>query len=686
MSVKVSTKQFYIDLFRKNGFNCFAIPIYPDETPNQQKKAGDKRYKAQGQTKPNQIISENENYAILPTKEGRNCIVDLDDKKKYRTFAKNMIKEGYMVIETPNGWHIPVINLGNFATKIELYDFSVQKTKIIEIQGWLHYVIGVGSSIVDKETKKILKYVNKGTDKIWNARGIPFDDFVDSICQNCEVEFPKENNSSYKHLRDQFSKGKTPTEKQSNNFYHESARQCLHDELTRDEAIDKIKENYENWKLSDNFSGRSWNNVEYKINEVYDNPDKFKIKVGHPKGGNSDIDRTKIAKTLIEDREFYSNKETHEVFENKSGFLEKINHTLKVELIEQYGELEKPDYDSILFKMESLAEDYPKTNKDLIVFQNGVYDITKHCLVDTDEIADMGFRNYRYLKPTKANEPKQFMNFFKDYSKHEHSRIKMGLRSIFSGHLDSRISTIIGKNRVGKTSIVNIVKESMGNEYAMSVELDVFLKDRATQSKIKGKRLVIFQDLSDIWEDFARLKVLTGESSLMIREFGKEADQNPNKVKFFITGNQIPSIKKSQKDSMYSARLSLIHNTRTEKYEEDERFEDRIIEAEAEKIISWIINLPDSECKYEDSATVRMEWEKSANPEVEWLKEHYEDSTNFDDKMTVKRLVDEFREFSGIDRDNEMFAESMRPLGYVIHYGVIKNIVTRTKPTMKLEQ
>lgn len=684
MIVENSTKQFYIELFRKNGFNCFPIPIYPDDTPNQQKKAADGRYGKQGSTKKNQIISKEENYAILPTKEGKNCIIDFDDKEKYRPFAESMIKDGYMVIESPNGWHIPVINLGNYATKIDLFDLSIKDTKIIEIQGWLHYVIGAGSVIVDKKTKKVLEYKNLGSDKIWDAKGISYDDFVDGICKNCEVELPKlSNTGSYKYLREQFKKDKTPTENQSNNFYHEAAKQCLHDKLTRDEAIRKIRENYESWKTTKFFSGRSWSNIEYKINEVYDNPEKFKISSGRPKGSGTEIDRTEIATELIKNREFYSNKITHEIFENKDGFLELINHTLKTELVDKNGQMEKSDYDSILFKMESLATDIPQTNKDLIVFPNGKFDITKHCLVESDDIADMGFRNYKYLKPTKENEPTEFLKFFNDYEKIEHPRLKMGLRSIFSGHLDSRITAILGKSRVGKTAMISIICKIMGEEYAMSVELDTFLKDRATQAKIKDKRVVVFQDLSDNWEDLAKLKPLTGESSLMIRGFQKDAKQNPNKVKFFMTGNMIPSIKKNQKDSMYSARLSLVQNTREKPYKEDSRFEDNIIELEGEKILSWIINLPDSECKYEDSGTVRLEWEKAANPEIEWLKRKYDPSVDFEDKKTVISLIEKFVEDGHEDRDPEQFTESLKTLGYVIHYGVIKNIVDRVQPKMK---
>lgn len=53
-----------------------------------------------------------------------------------------------MVIETPNGWHIPVVGLSGVIKKMMFYDRDVEPTKqIIEIQGSDHYVIGAGCSI-----------------------------------------------------------------------------------------------------------------------------------------------------------------------------------------------------------------------------------------------------------------------------------------------------------------------------------------------------------------------------------------------------------------------------------------------------------------------------------------------------------------------------------------------------------
>jgi hypothetical protein len=78
-----------------------------------------------------------------------------------------------------------------------------------------------------------------------------------------------------------------------------------------------------------------------------------------------------------------------------------------------------------------------------------------------------------------------------------------------------------------------------------------------------------------------------------------------------------------------------------------------------------------------------MEWEKAANPEIEWLKKKYEPSTDFENKKTVVAIMNIFTEAKGIKRDPTQFTESMISLGYVIHYGVIKNIVGRKPPALK---
>ena len=97
-----------IRILRANGFNCFPIPKYPDSYANP--KGADSRYDSQ-RTQPNQPISAEENYGYIPIKGAGTCIIDLDHKENYRSFAEDCIAEGHMVIETPNGWHIPIKGL-----------------------------------------------------------------------------------------------------------------------------------------------------------------------------------------------------------------------------------------------------------------------------------------------------------------------------------------------------------------------------------------------------------------------------------------------------------------------------------------------------------------------------------------------------------------------------------------------
>ena len=98
----IKNKPYYIDLFRRNRFNCFPIP--------QNQKVDDARYQA-SKTVREQPIKDEENYGIIPIKGNGNCINDLDDKERYRKFAKLVCKEGYGVCETGRGWPLPVIGL-----------------------------------------------------------------------------------------------------------------------------------------------------------------------------------------------------------------------------------------------------------------------------------------------------------------------------------------------------------------------------------------------------------------------------------------------------------------------------------------------------------------------------------------------------------------------------------------------
>lgn len=675
----MNTKSYYIKLFRANGFNCFPIPKYADDHPEH--KAADIRYKG-ARTELNQPISDNENYGVIAIKDMGTCFIDLDHKENYRRFAEENIKNGYMVIETPNGWHIPIKGLSGNIQKVMLYDFTIEPHKqIIEVQGHDHYVIGVGSEIIDRKTKQKVSYKNVGSDVIWDAKGMDFHKLIDSLCKFCHVEGKKKSRSTNFDMRRRFAENKLPTKGTSNDYFFNAAIYCLSEGLTEGEAINRIKEIYDRWSVTDSFSGRPWNNIETKIRDAYENGEP--LKEGRPKGKGNGVDRLAIAQTIMNGRKIYSDIETGEVYEDKNGFLEKITKSLQKEVQTLYPILQEADYRDIIFKLKGLALPIPPTNKDLFAFKNGKVDRETKQFVTSNDIADMGFRDYNYLPKTKENEPKEFLKIlFENSPEHEYPRIKAGLRGVLRSRMDSRISVIHGKSGMGKTTPLVILADALGEEYALVVEFKQFIDDRATRAKIKNKRLLVFQDMPDNFKDFSIIKSITGEKNQSVRGFQKDLEPFPNKLKIWASANYLPEIPQYEKDPMYGRRLSLIHNIRTVPYAEDDDFQERIALQESEKIISWILNLSDDECKYEDRNTVKNEWEEISSPEKAYLLNYWMISEN-PVEVSVSRIVKDYQEKYQTDIPFDTMVKTLKSMGYSVRNNIISNITE--KPIKKTD-
>lgn len=669
-------KEEYIKIFRNNGFNCFPIKRYDDDekTP----KKADHRYKA-SRTELNQEIKEDENYGIIPIKDKGTVILDFDNKEEYREFAEYNIENGFMVIETGQGWHIPVKGLSGMIQKVELFNYNIQTKKIIEIQGFDHFVMGVKSTIFHDELLKHVTYENKGTLKIWDAKGMDFHKLVDSIIKKCDVtgKTKSSQRATNQYQRKRFLNGDPPTKGFSNDYFFQASLQCNTDGLTKGEALKKIKVVYDKWENTLQFSGRPWSNIEVKVNEVYDN-DK-KISSGRPSKEKDEDLGLLIAKKILSKDDIYSNEDTKEIFRNAGGFLEKINNSLHKELQPIYPTLYQKLYNDILFKLVGLAENIPKTNINLYVFKNGVLNSIEKSLVETTELADMGFKQYNYLEKTEENEPKEFIKIlFENVPETEHPRIKAGLRGILKNSLDPKISIIIGYSGVGKSTPLNILVRVLGEQYALTVELEQFLDDHFIRGELSGIRLLIFQDTPKVWKKFNILKTMTGETKKTERAFQKKPDTFDNKLKIWASGNYLPVIPLEEKDPMYTRRLSLIHNTRTTAYKEDPELEPRIAKDEGEKIISWILNLDDEECKYEDKKTVKKEWEDIASPELIYLEKYYEPSTDYTTDHSVISLVRNLKEKTGRDVTIDQMVNGLKNLGYELKWNIIKNLKEKT--------
>ena len=189
--------------------------------------------------------------------------------------------------------------------------------------------------------------------------------------------------------------------------------------------------------------------------------------------------------------------------------------------------------------------------------------------------------------------------------------------------------------------------------------------------------LLVLTDLPEQYKDFSKLKAITGEGVKTERAFYADATSFENKLKIFATTNYLAKIPTKEKNAMYR-RLSLIHNTREISYEVNPDLADEVVEEEGEKIISWILNIPDSECSYETPKDLKGEWEGLASPEVEYMETYWQmgDTTN---EISVMRLRKDFEEKYETSMTHTQFADSLKEQGYYINKNMVANIIPIVK-------
>ena len=220
-------------------------------------------------------------------------------------------------------------------------------------------------------------------------------------------------------------------------------------------------------------------------------------------------------------------------------------------------------------------------------------------------------------------------------------------------------------------------------EYALTLELDQLLTDPFIKAKTKNKTLMILTDLPEQYKDFSKLKAMTGEGVKTERAFYSDAATFENILKIFATTNYLAKIPTKEKNAMFR-RLSLIHNTRELSYEINPDLADDVVKDEGEKIISWIINIPDSDCEYEVAKTIKNEWEGLASPEIEYMDKYWQfgDSMN---EISVMKLRKDFEEKYNTSMPHPQFLEALKEQGYYINKNMVSNIVPVIQKEVKAQ-
>ena len=127
---------------------------------------------------------------------------------------------------------------------------------------------------------------------------------------------------------------------------------------------------------------------------------------------------------------------------------------------------------------------------------------------------------------------------------------------------------------------------------------------------------------------------------------------------------------------MFTQRLSLIANTRTEPFEANDSFAEEVVNAEGEKILSYLVNLKEDECQYENPKALAKRWLGIQSPEITFLDKYYEISDESLVEVPVSRVLKKYKEITGEKISLDTLINTMKNEGYSIKYGsnIISNI------------
>lgn len=650
MTVQISSKEKYILLLRKNGFNCFPIPRHPQTYKKQ--KAADLRYDAV-RTQINQPITDNENYGYIPIKGSGNIILDFDDKERYRTFAENTIKAGYMVIESPHGWHIPVIGLsGDIQNKTELFDYEIKDTKIIEVIGPAFYCVGPESVIWDEDTNFTTqaKYENKGSDKIWNANGNDFDKFIDVICEKCDVsrnmidtEKKTESNSNdLNQLKNKLSKLKVGMNRQgkllSYGSIYAKKNKGMIDENDCVNYVLKL-----NNMLGEPYPEQRAIQIgkacyAYSINDE-DNPEiKFKVELKKnwdvirnkniPKEekeqAKKEINRLQIewdkeaiiweeekeskgkkisdyADMIMQKYHFATIKDNETLLIYDDGIYTEKNaqYTIKEELEKTIDDCQRDDVNEVIAAIKRRTgknrEEFDADN-DILNCENGLYNIkTKEFSIHSHTFFSRSKLAVKYDEGAVSEHFRNFLESCHPDNKEEIDNLLEEAASCLFFDIDlQKFFMHVGFGSNGKSIYFKTIEALLGKENVSNVSIHDLQNNRFAASRLDGKRANLHADIeNDELNHLGKFKQLVSRDAIHVEEKGKPGYDMINKAQLFFSANQLPIIQENNNAVYRRPRITEWKVTFSDNPKEGERKKDPSLKLKliTENELSGILNL-----------------------------------------------------------------------------------------------
>jgi P4 family phage/plasmid primase-like protien len=251
----------------------------------------------------------------------------------------------------------------------------------------------------------------------------------------------------------------------------------------------------------------------------------------------------------------YGNKALGDTAEEKDRSLDRQKNATNISLRIRQSSFKKNIIEELtaLYNHKKFIE-YMDENRDLICFNNGVFDLKNLIFrqgIPDDNMTMSTGTNYTEYDPNEEYT-KKVLDFFHQIMPEEDMRdyLLTLLSTCLSGHVpDEKIYIWTGSGGNGKSLCIQLTQLALG-DYASVMPITLITNKRAASNaatpelaKIKGKRLAIFQEPDNNMQINAGLmKELTGNDKIQARALFKDPIEFFPQFKPILTCNRLPII------------------------------------------------------------------------------------------------------------------------------------------------
>lgn len=377
--------------------------------------------------------------------------------------------------------------------------------------------------------------------------------------------------------------------------------------------------------------------------------------------------------------------EINEIKQNKKERIQKMK-----ELIKYFGTNKAhKDLKATMIKNNivlKLKEKMDETNKDLIGFENGVYDLSSKTFRNAkpEEYVSMSVGyDYVYSNESEINRMYEIINSLWDtedktkYFLHKLAYTLTGNKE----RQEVNIHTGLGGN--GKSLIFDLLKKTLGDYYTV-MSPDYFVNyekgtDRANSQLVatKGKRIVVVSEPPESSKlQVNKLKMLSGNELIKTRDLNEKAIEFYPQFFIHMLTNDIPKL--SNTDGGIERRLKIIRYPFEFKDKDDydennknHKIKDYNLSKELSTLHMAFFHLLTQYFKidYQDIDDIKestKEYFVENSPVEEWIKDYYTVTNNKDDFISYHQLKEDFKNDTEQQPPNDTtFSNRLLKLGLI---------------------